>query len=181
MKYSFRENLSKKIILQDTRTEKNKNKIKAYKIKISDRTIWGQGYTLPNKRPRNRPETINGNQRTLSHNNTTIPIGTMEKRMQKGGKKSWKKNYTAGKFTRKRKRKKERKTLQRKEENLSIENKKQTQKKKLCIHITKQIHTFHKTTIKHIITHKENHTVEKKPTKIHTSALKMKLSKQTPT
>ena len=56
---------------QDRGTE-NKNEIKPYKIKSSDkknirRLIFFN--TLYNKTPVNRQGTINGNQRTLSHNN----------------------------------------------------------------------------------------------------------------
>ena len=62
-------------------------------MKSSGKTTRRQNNILHNKNSRSRLRTIHWNQRTLPHNNT-IPIVTMGKRMQKGGRKSPPKSWT---------------------------------------------------------------------------------------
>ena len=49
--------------------------------------MWRQSYTLQKKTLITRPRINNRNQRTLPHKDTAIPINTMGKKLQKGGKK----------------------------------------------------------------------------------------------
>ena len=91
MKSSSQENLKKNNTTRHRGTEKTQNKTKPYEIKSSDRNIRRQSYTRQNKIPGNRPRINDRNQKNLpSPKKTSIPIYTMEMKLQKGGGKSLK-------------------------------------------------------------------------------------------